>query len=30
MCDGIEQPTKTITLRDDHRDHRAEIEVGGS
>jgi len=29
-CDGIEQKTKLIPLRDDRQDHRVEIELGGS
>ena len=29
-CDGVDQPAKTIPLRDDRREHRAEIEVGSS
>jgi cellobiose phosphorylase len=29
LLDGVEQPDKTIPLRDDRRDHRAEVEVGG-
>jgi len=29
-CDGVDQPAKTIPLRDDRQDHRAEIEVGSS
>ncbi len=28
ICDGVDQPSKTIPLRDDRRDHRAEIEIG--
>ncbi|MEO6436385.1 MAG: cyclic beta 1-2 glucan synthetase, partial [Tepidisphaeraceae bacterium] len=30
VFDGVEQPDKTIPLRDDQRDHRAEVEVGGA
>ncbi|MGB7157801.1 MAG: glucoamylase family protein [Tepidisphaeraceae bacterium] len=29
ILDGIEQPDKTIPLRDDRRDHQVEVEVGG-
>nr|MBA3453085.1 cyclic beta 1-2 glucan synthetase [Deltaproteobacteria bacterium] len=30
VVDGVDQPAKTIPLRDDRREHRAEIEVGSS
>jgi cellobiose phosphorylase len=30
VSDGVEQPTLTIPLSDDRRDHRAEVEVGVS
>jgi len=30
ICDGVEQPAKTIPLRDDRQDHHVEIEVGNS
>ena len=29
-CDGVDQPTLTIPLADDHQEHHAEIEVGNS
>ena len=29
VCDGAEQPDKTIPLRNDGQEHRAEVEVGG-
>jgi len=28
-CDGVEQPEKTVLLRDDGQEHRVEIDVGG-
>jgi cellobiose phosphorylase len=30
VCDGTEQPTKRIPLRDDHRPHQVDIELGSS
>jgi cellobiose phosphorylase len=29
LCDDVEQPDKTIPLRDDHQEHWAVVEVGG-
>jgi cellobiose phosphorylase len=29
VCDGVEQPDGTIPLRDDHQEHRVEVDVGG-
>ena len=29
VCDGVEQPDRRIPLRDDGRDHRVEVELGG-
>jgi cellobiose phosphorylase len=30
VCDGADQPDRRIPLRDDHQDHRVEIELGGA
>ncbi|HEX7836619.1 MAG TPA: glucoamylase family protein [Kofleriaceae bacterium] len=30
VCDGADQPNQRIPLRDDHQDHRVEIELGGA
>jgi hypothetical protein len=29
VCDGAEQPTRRIPLRDDRRDHQVLVEIGG-
>jgi cellobiose phosphorylase len=29
VCDGVDEPSRTILLRDDRKEHHVEVDVGG-